>query len=350
MARYFGEAMPKSVVLSTALALAMIAICGASVQAQFFTPLPNPVIGDSVRVDEYRRALVRTVLSNRHGLVNAAAIDAAIETICGSQGADEATCRDVLNHDTLAQRGKFKAVHISYLAWRWPLGHDAEEVRQYLKGAGDNGSLAVFSQFSANVSDNTAYVATDIVSGMIGRVLFGIQYASVVAKDTGESAGKRDTVEDGSASLLRMINSGGTVSARVVAPLYAASGTTAQSAASITGSAGMLGPVSNSDSLRFSTTLAATYMIAFPIRDSDAARTALGELLLGAHAGWGWSESRLVASEPGEVLGYWQLAVGFRRGSDNNLGLSVLYTGVSGGRGNFRQLVPRLIVNFVAFR
>ncbi len=343
-----------SFVRTLALAVLIILSRAVTASAQFFTPLPSPLTGDSVLIDEYRQALVgatRHDASVARRLADSASRDTILTAICASLKGDTEKCISMLTHDKAALQGNhFKPVHISYLSFGLPGSHDAEEVREYLRAAGDSGNLSLFSQFSANVSDKTAYVATDVISGMIGRVLVGIQYAAVVAKDSAKSDTARNTIEDGSASLLRIINAGGTVSGRVVLPIWAASGVTAQKTASIAATAGMVGPVSNSDSLRFATTLAGTLMLGLPIRDSDPVRTVLGELVFGFHVGGGWSESRLLASEPGELVGYYQIAFGLRKGSDSKLGISVLYTGVKGGRGAFRQLVPKLIVNFAAIR
>jgi hypothetical protein len=212
--------------------------------------------------------------------------------------------------------------------------------------AGPDGT-ALFSRFAANVSDDEAYVTTDIISGLTGRVLFGINYAAVVVKDeSGETEAEQRSIESQKANVIRMINNGGTVTARLLFPLLALRGPTGQGAASVYSSLGLIGPLGSTDSLKFSGTIVAEAVTTQSIRDVTQAASILGQVLVGARMGYAFSQDELLTATGDKGFPFAQLVFGLLQ--NDKISLSVLYTYPFEKR--YREFSPKLTANFAAVR
>jgi hypothetical protein len=255
-----------------------------------------------------------------------------VTTFCGreEEEARKNACVAALNVDSIVRRGAIPAGRhlVTRLSFSLPFTHRKEnrqsQLITYLTQARGTAGIAVFGQFTANLSDRTAYVTTDVISGLAGGTILGIQYAAVVVKDTTHAPAARSSIEDNTATALRMVNNGGTVTARIQYPVYPGGGTTFQTASSIYGTVGVIGPIGNADSLRLSLSAVGEVMTGIAIRDAAAKGGVLGEVVIGVRGGTGWSESELVPGSGHKWLPFTQLAVGVRQ--NGKLGLSLLYT------------------------
>jgi hypothetical protein len=234
-----------------------------------------------------------------------------------------------------------------HLPFRFPGFHGKGAISAYLKDNADSTGFRIFGSFAANVAEDQAFVTTQVISGLAGRALFSIGYASVVVKEKGDSTkAVRQTIEDSRATVLRMINNGGTLSARWLLPVHAQSGPTFQSISSVYATVGLIGPIGNGDSLRFAGSVTAELSTALSIRDLTEAASLLGELIMSGRIGYAWSESALLPGTKKRGLPYAQLAVGLRQGG--SVGLSALVTWAMDKA--YRPYTPRLTVSFTAVR
>jgi hypothetical protein len=218
------------------------------------------------------------------------------------------------------------------------------------------GDFDLLRRVASNISEKELYVTTDVVSGLIGGLIFGVSYAAIVSNKE-SLATRTDTLsanarEDGFANVARLINNGGTFSARIQAPLYAGGGTVMQHSGSIYLQLGALGPMGNRDSLHFSGAAVAEWLTGFAIRDHDLVhRDAKAELVVGVRGGLGWSSgSPIVRSNrcgegKCETLPFAQLGIGLRQGG--TIGFSFLFTVVPN---EFKDFKPEVAVNLSAIR
>ena len=237
------------------------------------------------------------------------------------------------------------------LPWAWPWSSHTKrnhsDLVRYLTASHAATDLSVFNQFAANVSSRTAYVTTDVISGLALGTLISIQYAAVVVKDTNQVPDRRQAVEDNTAAAMRMVNNGGTVTARILYPFWSSGGTNIQQAFSFYGTAGVIGPTGNADSLRFAGSTVLELMNGIAIRALGSGADVQGELVIGVRGGIGFSEDELLPGTGRKTLPFAQLGVGLRQ--SGRLGLSVLYTYL-GDNTVFRPFYPKFIVNFSALR
>jgi hypothetical protein len=274
----------------------------------------------------------------------------ALAGIAGDDAAKEIAnevCLKALDDDGVIAKGKSwkpRAESISRLPLRLPATHRRGEIVRYLRDE-NKSTLGLLTQFATGVSDKEAYAVTDVLSGLMGRVLFAASFAAVVATDTAGDQVTRRFVEHNRANILRMINNGGTLSARLLFPVHAHSGPTFQSASSVYGTFGLVGPVGASDSLRFASTVVAEMMTSLAIRDVLESATDLGELLIGGRIGYGFSESELLAGTNDKSFPYAQLGIGIRK--NGALALSALVTWPMERK--YKDFAPRkLLLNFSA--
>jgi hypothetical protein len=233
------------------------------------------------------------------------------------------------------------------LRFRPPLSHDRWDLVDYLQASAGPDGTAFFSRFAANVSDDEAYVTTDIISGLAGRVMFGITYAAVVVKDeTGNTDAEHRAIESQKANVIRMINNGGTVSARLQLPLFAVSGPTGQTASSVYSTMGLVGPTGNTDSLRFATAIVGELVTARSIRDFGLSSAVLGEVILGGRIGYALSEAELLGGTGDKGFPFAQFVFGLLQ--NDKISLSLLYTYAFEER--YRGFAPKLTANFAAVR
>jgi hypothetical protein len=258
-----------------------------------------------------------------------------------------ADCLAAVNPDTIAKRRDARRKGYTEVILPFGLLHDRFALEDYLdKSTGAEG-LSLFSRFAANVSDEEAYVTSDIISGLAGRFMFAINYAAVVTKDeSGATPAEQRAIESQKANVMRMINNGGTLAMRAQLPVFAISGHTGQSAASVYANSGLVGPTGNTDSLRFSGSGVAEFATTRSIRSMGDAADVLGELLLAARLGYAFSERELLSGTGDEGFGFFQFAVGLLQ--NNKISLSALYTQPLEGR--YKPFAPRLMVNFAAIR
>lgn len=334
--------------------------------AQFIGHPPAALSEDEARIDEMRRGFLsavprRTVaeLKKRASTADGlrSVLDAQLRTdleasateYCSSTWPnDVVVCIETLSPEKVAkwEGGEAPSQTRRVLAFKLPGFHRRFAVRSYLGSFADSGGTRIFGQFAANVSDNEAFVLTDVISGVAGRALFGIAYSAVVVKaDTGSIA-KRDTIETDKARLIRMVNAGGTVTARFAFPMHARQGPTFRHASTAVFNVGLVGPLGRSDSLAASGSMALEYVSALSIRDITERASQLGDLYLAVRVGPAISERPILLGSGHKSFLFGQLGIGLRQG--NSVGLSALLTWLN--RPEMREITPRLIVNFSAIR
>ena len=324
--------------------------------AQFVTPIPRPPSDSVLQVERnqaqfYRSLPPATQDSIRHRKLDTLRIGALRDAFCAdtSGKGSRPLCESSLNTERIAADTSLKPQShtTTLLKFRPPLSHDRWALVDYLQASAGPDGTALFSRFAANVSDDEAYVTTDIISGLAGRVMFGITYAAVVVKDeTGNTDVEQRAIESQKANIIRMINNGGTVSARLQLPLFAVSGPTGQTASSVYSTMGLVGPTGNTDSLRFATTIVGELVTARSIRDFGLSSAVLGEVILGGRFGYALSEAELIRGTGDKGFPFAQFVFGLLQ--NDKISLSLLYTHAFEER--YRGFAPKLTANFAAVR
>ncbi len=327
--------------------------------SQFFTPVPQPLPADSVQAYRYRREL----FDPRHTLLrdsleretDGTTVYERLQGFCRSIRAPEDQCaaelrRVVADTTTVAQTVKRRFV-------TKPLSVREELVTAFdtLAGIGD---IDFLRRFTAASSPKDLYITTDVVSGLIGRFTFAIGNAiSRSTRDTSdvESSGAKQLgtqgVEDATNTVLQMISNGGTVSARIGMPLYIGGGTTAQHGIAVYGLAGLIGPYSNTDSLRFAGSAVLEWAMGLTVRDRELnGGKPFGDLLVAARFGVGYGEGGIIQRQGCKhqkcrTMWFSQLAVGMRQG--RSPGLVMLVTWVPE---KFKDFRPKAVINLSALR
>jgi hypothetical protein len=340
--------------------------------AQFVTPLPKPLPAESSFVRSVRLEFVEAAArpdTSRRALKNNPKFTPAANATLGDSLV--AFCKGPLNiSDTAAISLCEKAITLRPNEKRAIATKDVPKVKRHIftkpfryqddvlplydtAGVGD---FDLLRRVASNISEKELYVTTDVVNGLIGGLIFGASYAAIVSNKE-NLATSSDTLsakarEDGFANVTRLINNGGTFSARVQAPLYAGGGDVMQHSGSIYLQFGALGPMGNRDSLHFASTAVAEWLIGFAIRDHDLIhRDTKAELVVGARAGVGWTPgSSIVRSNrcgdgKCETLPFAQLGIGLRQGG--TIGISFLFTYVPN---EFKDFKPEVAVNLSAIR
>jgi hypothetical protein len=321
--------------------------------AQFVTPVPHPPPDRVVQIERnqalfYRSLSKETRDSIKSGVLRVDQVRAR-DSFCLRQQSseDRQLCDDALaaiGGDTSLETPSETRV---LLPFRLPLGHDRWALEKYLKDATGPDGLALFSRFAANVSDDEAYVTTDIITGLAGRVLFGINYAAVVVKDeSGDTEAEQRAIESQKANVIRMINNGGTMTARLQFPMFAVSGPTGQTASSVYATTGLVGPTGNTDSLRFAGSVVGELVTARSIREFGEAAGILGQVILGGRIGYAFSEAELLSGTGDKGFPFAQFVFGLLQ--NDKISLSLLYTHPFEQR--YRGLAPKLTANFAAVR
>jgi hypothetical protein len=346
-----------------AVSLLSIAILPGALSAQFVTVLPSPrsdtvAVADAIR-GRFERTLgkaLRDSIASSRARGDSAQLAERITTIrdefCDDvEDSDPGfgdDCEKAIDPAAIVSR-QTAAPHsetVVYLRPRLPGFHRRGDIVDYLRQSSNSEGLRLFSRFVANVSDQEAYVVSDIISGLAGRTLFAVNYAAVVVKDESADSTVRKTLESDKSTVLRMINNGGTIAARFQFPIHAMAGPTGQSASSVYATAGVIGPLGNTDSLQFAGSVNAEFMTSLSIRDITEAASLLGDLIVGGRVGYAFGEEQLVSTTKSRGIPYAQLAVGLRQNA--NITLSALITWSLDD--SFRDLTPKLIVNFAAVR
>jgi hypothetical protein len=310
----------------------------------FLSAVPRHAVADLKKraLSTDPQTLASTTQALRTSLSDAAA------AYCKQRWANDSTCLRALAADSVLswKDGEAPSQTRHVLLWRLPGVHRRYAVRGFLRSFADSGGTRIFGQFAANVSDNEAFVLTDVISGLAGRALFGITYSAVVVKSDTGSIASRDTVESDKARLIRMVNSGGTITSRFAFPMHARQGPTFRHASTAVLNVGLVGPLGRSDSLAASGSIALEYVSALSIRDVSERASQLGDLYFAVRAGPAMSERPILLGSREKTFWFGQLGIGLRQG--NSVGLSALLTWLS--RDEMQAITPRLIVNFSAIR
>jgi hypothetical protein len=332
--------------------------------AQFFAPIPKAASGRQLQVEEILsgvRETLRDIYSAcelggtqaleaarricRTGIEKRAAFSAEISRFCqGKYSAQPMvdSCTKLVNQDSIL-RERLLGLTIS----TWPIGHGRAGIARLYESAGDFG---VLTGFAANLRDDQVFVLTDLVSGALGAFPFAATTALVVTKtDTAivaSGTATPDTINGVRSRLVRLINNGGSISGRILAPIYVYRGPTISFSQSVYAQVGLLGPLSHTDSLQGSGAMVAEAMFSFAVRKPDTSGTQVADLLVGMRLGEVWSESAIAAPVVNKrEFGFFQLGVGLRTGE--KLGISILLTEPLGSP-SARRYVPRLMVNLSA--
>jgi hypothetical protein len=279
--------------------------------------------------------------------------DAARAFCEGEKRISESECRAALSIDSLSQRlgpapGREQALRRIHIRLNAPLlAASRPALARYMSRSGASEAFTFASQFSANVSDDEAYVVSNVVRGLTGRAIFSADYAAVVTRSDEENPAKRDTLENDKANLLRAVNNGGTLVGRFTVPFYARSGATGSSALGVTVSGGILGPVGQSDESKrtssFSGAVEGLGSLAIRNLSGNAEQTA--ELILGVRTGYTRAGRALSAASGFRDIGFIQSVIGLRQ--NGTMTVSALVTVVNH---EFDKSLPKLVLNFSALR
>jgi hypothetical protein len=345
----------------------LVASFVSEASGQFVTPIPKPLPPESLEPgrfqSEFHRSLpkdsdtlIRNLIRDTPNLITEGkkpardSIKALRDTFCTGTYKDKVVqekCKSSIQVDSIVARKTAKRKGSKQTLLPFGILHDRYELEDYLKLTADSTGASVFSRFAANVSDDEAYVTSDVISGLTGRFLFAINYAAVVVKaDSAATPSEQRAIESQKANVMRMINNGGTLTMRGQLPMWAERSSIQASAASVYGSLGLVGPMGNTDSLKFSASAVVEASTSRSIRSLGAAGDLLGELLLAARLGYAWSEDELLTASGDQAFGYLQGAIGLLQ--NNRISLSVLYTIPFESR--YRPFVPKLTVNLAAIR
>jgi hypothetical protein len=322
--------------------------------AQFVTPLPSSRGPEAVITASYqyrfRHFLTPQVRAQvEKSTISADSLEALQTRFCDTEpAAAKTTCVDAVDARGMSERRSTAPVHQSrtVLRLKSPFTRSRAEVEDYVKSATGADGLRLFGSFAANVSDKEAYVLTDIISGLAGTMMFAINYAAVVVKDEAESQSERQSIESQKSNIIRMINNGGTLSGRFQFPVYARSGPTFQTSSSLYSTMGLIGPIGNTDSLRFASSVVAEVMTGLSIRDPGQTAGLLGELIAGARIGYAFSEKELLSDTDDRGFPFAQLAIGLRQSGKVNLSALVTWPMEQ----KYQPFSPKLVVNFSALR
>lgn len=186
-----------------------------------------------------------------------------------------------------------------------------------------DGKVQVLGGFTTAVSETLAYVSSDLVSGIYGRVHFDLSLAEVVAaSDTGTTVATRKQLSDGVANVMRLVNNAGTVTARIVVPMIVGGGTLSQHSVGIVFSGGAIGPLGHKDSLVVNAGAVLEATTTASIRD-PVSYSMNAELVLGVRLGINYlfRSDRIASTTTGQSLPFLQLAAGVRQNSKIRFGL-----------------------------
>lgn len=354
------------VMVSGIACLALLALDARTAHSQFVGHPPAALSEDEARLDEMRRGFLAAVprravadlkkralsvdpqRSEASDLALRSSLTAAAVRYCEERWGSDSACVIALSADSVLswKNGEAPSQTRRILPLRPPGFHRRFAVRSFLRSFADSGGTRIFGQFAANVSDNEAFVLTDVISGLAGRALFGITYSAVVVKSDSGSLASRDTIESDKARLVRMVNSGGTITTRFAFPMHAKQGPTFRHASTAVLNVGLVGPLGRSDSLAASGSIALEYVSALSIRDVSERASQLGDLYFAVRAGPAMSERPILLGSREKTFWFGQIGIGLRQG--NSVGLSALLTWLS--REEMQEITPRLIVNFSAIR
>lgn len=338
-----------------AMTVVMLAPATSLARAQFATLVPSARPREEVQSDELRQRFIRFVRDGlspeekrtfERGGLRLANIDDIKSRFCSAlRAAERPLCeRDVAAPEVVSRSSLRGEINRAVLLLDFPLAHDRGEVAEYLRALNDSAGASLFSQFSSSVSDKEAFVSTNIISGLAGRVIISINYAAVVVKSDSADTTARKAIESNTSTIMRMVNNGGTLSARLLMPIHATSHATFSSASSLYLTAGMVGPLTTSDSAGLGLSAVGEYMSRISLRDPIQYSSQLGDIVLGARVGIGFSGEGLTDQKRKTIV-FGQIATGLIQ--NNKMSLSVLVSMVPK---RYKEYMPSLQVNLSAIR
>lgn len=351
--------------MRTMFALSLTPLFASVAGAQFSVPLPKPQDQVSVRLENLRLGFIaergddgnylrktQDIRTDVQGSPSAAFV-ARTKAFCARWKATELECSAALDADSLRaflrdDASGVRPLRKVYFRSAIPMfGYNRGELGAYMQQSGASESLAFASQFAANVSENEAYVLSNIVRGLAGRVIVSADYALVVVRSDTNNAAKRDTVEGDRANLLRAVNNGGTLVARFTAPMFASSGANFSNAAGITLSGGFIGPLAQADAMLRHAAVSGVgeWLGSLAIRSLTGDATPTAELIIGSRVGYTLSDAPLRLKGGPKDIAYGQAVIGLRQ--NGSMSVSALIT-VSNNK--FNDLLPRVVLNFSAIR
>ena len=338
------------------LTLVMLSSATATARSQFATLVPGARPREEVQSDELRQRFIRfvsdSVLSQEQRRAFSVVglpmsnIREIKSRFCSSLRSEERQLCDrvIPEPTTVSPRSLRGEISRKVLSLDFPLAHDRGELAEYMRAINDSAGASLFSQFSSSVSEDEAFVSTNVISGLAGRVIISINYAAVVVKSDSADTTARKTVENNTSTIMRMVNNGGSLSARFLMPIHAISHATFSSASSLYVTAGMTGPLTTSEVAGLGLSAVGEYMSRISLRDPTQFSNALGDLVLGARVGFGYSGEGLI-EQKGKTMVFGQLATGLIQ--NNKLSLSVLLSMVPK---KYKEYMPSVQVNLSAIR
>jgi hypothetical protein len=353
-----------------ALLVGLIALSASTAFAQFSIPLPKAFPEDAVRLEDIRLLFLThrgadgtypNVEPDLRRRVNAmgnnqtlrAAFDVEAKSFCRQQMISDEHCTAGLHVDSLisflgaTSRRTLNEVYLK--TWIPTVGYHRGQLSSFMRRSGADESIAFASQFSANISDKEAYVVSNLLRGLAGRLIFSADYALVVARSDSADPEVRDTIESDKANLLRAVNNGGTMVGRFAFPMYARSGATMANSAGLTISAGFLGPLAKSESPEGTQNAVISgsgeFLGSLSVRDLLGSSKLAGDFIFGIRAGYTHSTAPLRASGGFRDVTFGQAVFGLRQ--NGNMSVSGMVTLANH---KFSDLVPKFVLNFAAVR
>jgi hypothetical protein len=194
-----------------------------------------------------------------------------------------------------------------------------EAVRQVYGGAG----LDLLGDVASTFRSDQIFVQTSLVSGAIGPVYFKASYGQLFSSETPEEPGvSPEELRDRSSDILRLIQNGGSATARAILPLLWGGGAASQQAAGAYVNVGAVGPLGESDSLRATVGLVLEGLVSFGVRnlvsyDLDA------DLFFGVRPGYQYvfGPEGIIPENDSKGLPFVQFAGGLRIGGQSRFGI-----------------------------
>jgi len=201
----------------------------------------------------------------------------------------------------------------SSVAGKKVLGSEAA-IHRIFGGTGVN----LLSDAASTFKSDQIFVQTSIVAGGIGPVYFKASYGQLFSSEESDDPSvTREELQDRASSVLRLIQNGGSAAARVIAPIVWGGGAVSQQAVGAYFNAGVVGPLSETDSLR--ATIGGRYTSDKKDYGLDAVSS---KIVKSAKDSWNAFTPRFVLdyapSEKGLV--YVSVSRGFKSGGFNTLG------------------------------
>jgi hypothetical protein len=199
-----------------------------------------------------------------------------------------------------------------------PVGSEAA-IRQIY---GDSG-VDILSDVASTFKSDKLFVQSSIVAGAIGPLYFKASYGQFFSSEESEEPGvTSEELRDRSSNLLRLIQNGGSATARAILPLVWGGGAASQQAAGVYFNAGVLGPMGETDSLRATVGLVTEGLISFAVRnvlsyDLDA------DLFFGVRPGFQYvfGPDGIIPENDSRGLLFAQFAGGLRVGGESRFGI-----------------------------